>query len=122
MYALSKRVGKKGIPVVSAHPGVIVESQLLANSGIDEAWFGEAYKLAIERNDGNPLPPQTMKTLSQGAACVLFAALNPNVHKKAPVFLVENGIAEPKEYASNDANAEKLWALSEKMVGQKFDL
>ncbi|KAI9692623.1 MAG: hypothetical protein M1820_009500 [Bogoriella megaspora] len=121
-HALSKRLAKKGIPVVAVHPGVIVESQLLPNSGVDEAWFGEAYKLAIERNDGNPLPPQTTKSLSQGAACVLFAALSPSVREKSPVFLVENDIAELKEYATSEVNAEKLWAISEKLVDEKFGL
>lgn len=39
----------------------------------------EAYKLAIERNDGNPLPPQHMRTMSQAAATMLSALLDPSV-------------------------------------------
>ena len=40
----------------------------------------------------------------------------------SPVFLVENQIAEAHSYATDDNNAEGLWKLSEKLVGEKFDL
>lgn len=29
-------------------------------------------------------------------------------------------VAEAKEFATSEENAEKLWALSEKIVGEKF--
>jgi hypothetical protein len=36
--------------------------------------------------------------------------------------MVEKQIVEPKAYAINEANAEALWKLSEKLVGEKFDI
>ena len=39
----------------------------------------------------------------------------------SPALLVENHVAEAKEYATSEVNAEGLWKLSEKLVGQKFD-
>lgn len=47
-------------------------------------WFMEAYKLAIERNDGNPLPPQYMRSMSQAAATILAALLDPSVRGTIP--------------------------------------
>ena len=94
------------------------------------------------RHIGNPLPPQANATLSQGAAGFLVAALDQsdrgksNFHEhgekdtsidsqiaeSSPAFLVENQIAEAKGYATSEANAEALWKLSEKLVGENFDL
>ena len=37
------------------------------------------------------------------------------------VFIVENEVYnETKEYAMNDRTAEKLWKLSERLVGEEF--
>ena len=37
------------------------------------------------------------------------------------VFIVENEIyKETRDYANNDADADKLWKLSEKLVGEEF--
>ncbi|KAI9666122.1 MAG: hypothetical protein M1821_004057 [Bathelium mastoideum] len=96
---------------------MILESQLFTNSKVDNEWFGEAYKLAIERNDGIPIPPPPIKTLTQGAARVLAVTLDPAIRNKAPAFFVENKEAEVKEYATNEVNAEKLWSLSETLNG-----
>ncbi|KAI9691125.1 MAG: hypothetical protein M1822_008745 [Bathelium mastoideum] len=90
---------------------MILENQLFTNSKVDNEWFGEAYKLAIERNDGIPIPPPPIKTLTQGAARVLAVTLDPAIRNKAPAFFVENKEAEVKEYATNEVNAEKLWSL-----------
>ncbi|CAF9904224.1 MAG: hypothetical protein HETSPECPRED_003445 [Heterodermia speciosa] len=120
--ALGKKLRSKDIAVFAVHPGVIMESKLQVNSGITYEYFMEAYQLAIERNNGNPLPPQTTKTLGQGAATVVIAALDPSLRKSSPSLLVENQVAEAAPYATDEASAEKLWALSEKLVGQKIDI
>ncbi|KAL8785161.1 MAG: hypothetical protein Q9195_008753 [Heterodermia aff. obscurata] len=105
--ALGKKLRRRGIAVFAVHPGVILESKLQVNSGITKS---------------NPLPPQTTKTLNQGAATVIIAALDPSFRKSSPSFLVENQVAEAAPYATDEASAEKLWALSEKLVGQKIDI
>ncbi|CAI6331429.1 unnamed protein product [Periconia digitata] len=119
---LANRLKGKGIAVLVAHPGVTLESSLLANSAIDQEYFGEAYLLAIERNDGQPLPPQNMVSIEQAAGVVLYTALNPELRSKPAAFIVENGIyALTKDYAINDADADKLWELSESLVGERFE-
>lgn len=101
---------------------VTLESNLLANSAIDQEYFREAFALAIERNEGNSLPPQTMVSLKQAAGVVLYTALSPELRSKHAPFVVENEIYNStREYANNDADAEKLWKLSEKLVSETFD-
>ncbi|KAF2830346.1 NAD(P)-binding protein [Ophiobolus disseminans] len=79
---LANRVKGKGIAVLIAHPGVTLESSLLVNSAIDQEYFGEAFALAIERNEGKPLPPQNMVSLKQAAGVVLYTALSPDLRSK----------------------------------------
>lgn len=135
---LANRLKGQDIAVIIAHPGgksassvalrgpdryaVTLESQLLANSTIDQEYFGQAFALAIERNNGKPLPEQNMVSIEQAAGVVLFAALNPELRKKHAPFVVENEIYDlTREYANNDADAKKLWDLSENLVGEKFN-
>jgi len=118
---LANRLKGNGITVLIAHPGVTLESKLLANSAVDQEYFGEAFALAIERNDGQPLPPQNMVTLKQAAGVVLYTALNPKFREQSGAFVVENEIyKETRDYANNDADADKLWKLSEKLVNEEF--
>jgi hypothetical protein len=63
-----------------------------------------------------------MVSIEQAAGVVLFAALNPELRKKHAPFVVENEIYDlTREYANNDADAKKLWNLSETLVGEKFN-
>ncbi|KAF3402355.1 Retinol dehydrogenase 12 [Talaromyces pinophilus] len=121
-WALAKRLHGKDIPVLAVHPGVSQETQLWINSSIGQDWFMEAYKLAIERNGGNPLPPQHMRSMSQVAATILAALLDPSVRDKSPSFWVEHRGMDPLPYANDPKIAEDLWALSEKLVGEKFEI
>jgi hypothetical protein len=89
---------------------------------LDQVYFGEAFALAIERNEGKPLPPQNMVSLKQAAGVVLYTAMSPDLWSKHAPFIVENEIYDlTREYADNDADAEKLCKLSEKLVGKTFD-
>ncbi|KAK9760392.1 hypothetical protein K7432_015627 [Basidiobolus ranarum] len=63
------------------------------------------------------------KTIPQGSATHIVAAFDPSIKDQSGLYLrdaqVNNAAAQP--YALDAANAHKLWALSEKLVGQKFD-
>lgn len=49
------------------------------------------------------------------------AGLNFRKTEIPGVFVVENEIyKETREYANNDADSDKLWELSENLVGEKF--
>ncbi|RYP13365.1 hypothetical protein DL765_006906 [Monosporascus sp. GIB2] len=91
--ALSERVKKLNITVFAVDPGMAMDSNLTKNSGIDNDWFGEGFRIATER--GNE---------STGS------------------YLEECEIRDAKlaDYAKSLESAEKLWDVSEKLIGEKF--
>lgn len=88
--------------------------------------------------------PFVWKSLEQGTSTTLVAALDPALKGKyiptlglnhtssmlilgnhtdhSGVYLSDCQITETAEYTTNPDYAERLWELSEKLVGQKFDL
>jgi hypothetical protein len=59
------------------------------------------------------------KTLQQGCSTTLVAALDPSIPSGS--YLEDCNVAQAEAYAMDQERAEQLWALSEKLVGQKFD-
>ncbi|KAI1460253.1 putative short-chain dehydrogenase [Annulohypoxylon moriforme] len=116
---LRYKFGDRGLAAFAVHPGYVPDSQLQGNNGVDMNLMVEGYKLAIARNGGKELPPQTPRTLQEGCATILLAALDPTLREKSPALLLECKIyPDVKEYAISVENAEKLWALSEKLTRQ----
>ncbi|OTA68752.1 hypothetical protein K449DRAFT_461575 [Hypoxylon sp. EC38] len=60
------------------------------------------------------------KSYAQIGATPLNAALDPELPPKAPALLINSHIVECAEHASNHESVEKLWRLSEKLVGEEF--
>ncbi len=96
------------------------DSQLLINSGVDEEFLNEGIKLAMSRVPGGQMPPITLVTMQQAVASTLLAALDPSLHEKSPAFIKECQLMEALPYATDKVEALKLWALSERLVGEKF--
>jgi hypothetical protein len=68
--------------------------------------------------------PMKMKNQSQGSATTLFAAFSPDIADKSGAYLVDCKVDHQSpvmEYALDKGNAEKLWKLSEELVGQTFE-
>lgn len=64
------------------------------------------------------------KTVSQGAATTLAAALDPEIVGRNGVYLADCKVEHDNpvaEYAKSLENAERLWGLSERLTGEKFD-
>lgn len=99
---------------------MVLESRFLANGGVDEAFFAEGAKIDKERNEGKFVPATVPVSLQQGAATELFAALNPDLKSKSPMTLKECANMDVLEYARDRDEYLKLWALSEKLVGETF--
>lgn len=59
---------------------------------------------------------------SQGCATALTAALDPNLEVETGAYLEDCAVSKALEYATDLENAKKLWAYSEELVGQKFDV
>ena len=96
----------------AVHPGVI-ETELarhLPDGALDE------YR-------------ERMKTVEAGAATQVWAATAPEVATDTGAYLADCGLGVPGadtlangvcDYASDAANSQRLWELSERLVGQSF--
>ena len=106
------------------HPGSITSGM---QAHVPEAAMAEALK---QRQDtaakaGKELKRAKRKTLEQGCATTLVPSLDPGIAGQSGAYLDDCVIASddkaPPSYAQNIENARRLWDLSERLVGQKFD-
>ncbi|KAJ9619552.1 hypothetical protein H2203_008332 [Taxawa tesnikishii (nom. ined.)] len=97
------------------HPGVIFDTSLAGH--LDPASFGEISEIAL-KNTGVPFRVGEPKTVQQGVATTLVAALNPGSAESSGSYLEICTIHPLRSYASSTDNSERLWNLSEKLVGR----
>lgn len=118
--ALDKRLADKGVRAYSVHPGVIETELSRHMDEEDRALIG-----ARSEQVGNWF----VKTVPQGAATSVLAATAPELEGKGGVYLEDCQVAELEDesmafgvrsYALDPDAAERLWALSEQLVGQNF--
>ncbi|KAJ2957923.1 hypothetical protein NQZ79_g6389 [Umbelopsis isabellina] len=117
---LTKRYKSRGLAAYSLQPGV-VKTNLSRNSNFDkkprgpvkDAWGKEVV-----------IPIDKWKTLNQGVATHITAAFDANIKDQSGSYLEDSKIANDhvKPHANNEADAGKLWTLSEQLVGQNFSL
>ncbi|TVY36418.1 Short-chain dehydrogenase-like protein [Lachnellula subtilissima] len=119
--ALAEKLKSKGVQSFALQPGLIMESNL-GKHVTPESWQS-ALTIANETSGGKEIKMEEPKTLQQGASTALVAALDPSIAEFSGGFL-QDCVLRPVEqaYAKGKENADKLWALSEKLVGEKFDL
>ena len=125
--ALSRRLKDTGGLAFSVHPGGIF-TPLQRHLSIEEmtalGWLGP---------DGEPTPEvkAAFKTPAEGASTTVWAATSPLLAETAGVYCEDCNIAAPTEpesstaryrgvdgHACNDANAERLWDLSEALLAK----
>lgn len=130
--ALAKKLAKRGVKSYSVHPGNIQDTNLSAT--IDPSEWPIIGAMFAEKN----VEPPKAKTVEQGSSTTLTAALDPSLDSKfcitympaivltrislgaSGAFLDDCNPAKALDYASSPGNAEKLWALSEEIVGERF--
>lgn len=128
-----------GVRSYSVHPGIIVETDLSRDlSKEDLQRFG-----ALDENK-QPIhdPSKGLKSLSQGAATIVWCATSPKLKDIGGVYCEDAEIAEldrvaaadsgdaidakvmrgVAQYALDQDNAKKLWTLSEKLSGAEFKI
>ncbi|KAI8627615.1 NAD(P)-binding protein [Xylariaceae sp. FL1651] len=119
-YGLTNRLKHRGVTATAVHPGYngdtklgehltwddygAIDSIMLRNRGIEWVWEEPRFK-----------------NFSQIAATPLIAALDPDLPEKSPAYLQNSQIHEPDQHAKDPEAVEKLWKLSEELVGQKFE-
>ncbi|KAJ6584415.1 WW domain-containing oxidoreductase [Mycena capillaripes] len=114
---LSKR-SKGQINAYSLHPGVIFTNIMQKDESLPEM-----QKLGLLGPNGLPIQEKfTFRTLSQGAATTVVAALDPMLNDNPGAYLddcvVANELIGPA--SSDPVNADKLWTLTEQIVGETF--
>lgn len=72
-----------------------------------------------DRTSFNPISPQ------EGIATHVYGAFDPEILKRNGAYLLDTKVApdeEIKQYAVDKKNAERLWKVSEEIVGQEFGI
>jgi NAD(P)-dependent dehydrogenase (short-subunit alcohol dehydrogenase family) len=128
---LDRRWAVDGIRGYAVHPGVVVGTKLNSSAG-DEA----LRHMGLIDDDGRPIidPAVGKKTAQQGASTVVFAAASPLLDGIGGVYLKDNDVspiddrerqltadcipAEVASHAVDPHDSERLWAMSERMIGR----
>ncbi|KAJ6537218.1 hypothetical protein DFH09DRAFT_1324326 [Mycena vulgaris] len=114
---LSNR-SKGKINAYSVHPGVI-------NTNIMQKEEGISYLQGFDILDANGKPNTEKfewKTLPQGAATTVAAAFDTRLNGKPGAYLSDSTEANKDRapHSSDAANAEKLWSVTEEIIGENF--
>ncbi|MAM38583.1 MAG: short-chain dehydrogenase [Erythrobacter sp.] len=123
---LERRLAKKGIHAFALHPGGINTNLGRHMSEEEMASLMERIRKSAEERGEEPEP---FKTIPQGAATTCWVATTPALEGRGGLYCEDCHIAEQddqdtgggvRSYAIDPDKAERLWELSEKMVGQTF--
>ncbi len=117
---LDRRGHSAGVRSFAVHPGVIMTELLrhLEQEDFDLLTDGGKRELPL-------------KTVEQGAATSVWAATSPALADRGGLYLEDCQVAVPAEpgddggvesWALDEELADRLWALSERLVGQAFAL
>ncbi|KAJ7053895.1 NAD-P-binding protein [Mycena amicta] len=114
---LTKRSGGR-IQSFSLHPGTI-------NTSIEDnpETLKTLQSLGIFTPEGKPNTGKVQfKTREEGGATTVAAAIDPRIEGKGGAYLCDSVIADDQvsAFAADLANAEKLWAATEDILGEKF--
>lgn len=106
--SISEKLAQEGVRSIATHPGSI--------------WTDLSRDLDEEHQTLVSKTANFWKTLDQGSATTLVAALDPKLSEDTSViYLNDCQVAEPAAHAKDPTTAERLWKLSEEIVGQAFD-
>lgn len=119
---LEKRLAAHGIHSYALHPGGIMTNLGRHMTEDDMKWMMARFK--AEGGDG-----PTMKTIPQGAATTCYTATATELAGQGGVYLEDCHVAKVddedkdgsvRSYALDPVKAERLWDISEAMVGETF--
>lgn len=124
---LDNRAKASGVSAYSVHPGSIGGTELGR-----EAPLELFIKMGFLDADGNMLPEvaASLKTIPQGASTTVWCATSPLLNHIGGVYCEDTDIAAlasdtemsngVKRYSLDEADAKRLWSLSEELTGIKF--
>ena len=111
---LDRRLAPHGVRAYAVHPGMIV-TDLGRHMTRDD--FAELRERA-KRGPSGGLP--AYKTIPAGAATSVWAATATELAGTGGVYLADCAVAPAAPHATDPGDARRLWALSERLVGQEF--
>ena len=124
---LDNRAKEFGVRAYSLHPGSIGGTELGR-----EAPLELFVKMGFCDEQGNMLPEvaASLKTIPQGASTTIWCATSPQLNNIGGVYCEDTDIAVlasdtemsngVKRYSLDEADAKRLWNLSEQLTGIKF--
>ena len=114
---LEHRLGDRGVHAYAVHPGMISTELGRYMTRDDMAALQERAK----RGPSGGMPPR--KSLEQGAATTVYAATAAGLDEQGGTYLADCQVTDQHApWARDRESAARLWALSEKLVGQEFPL
>ncbi|KAH6613090.1 putative short-chain dehydrogenase [Boeremia exigua] len=119
--ALARKLGSRGLQSYSLHPGVNLETSL---SGAVEGGFSKEDIAELEAMNKKLgwTEDFDMKDLDECAATHVAAAFDPRLKPYNGAYLEDGNVSDRLQpTATNPEDIDKLWKLSEKLVGQEFD-
>ncbi|KAI1092709.1 NAD(P)-binding protein [Rostrohypoxylon terebratum] len=128
--ALNRRLASRGVRAYAVHPGSVRTNLQSHVVQVSQEEMRAMMDKVSQKVMGMPLAEYRQKnpwlTLQQGCATTLRAALDPDLVKQEGVYLQDCDLTTDtkwiKEWATDPELAEKLWTLSEELVGEKFDV
>jgi len=114
---LDRRLGDRGVHAFAVHPGMIATE-------LGRYMTRDDMTALVERATRGPsggMPPR--KTLEQGAATTVWAATATELDAQGGSYLADCQVTDQHApWARDPESAERLWTLSETLVGQTFPL
>jgi NAD(P)-dependent dehydrogenase (short-subunit alcohol dehydrogenase family) len=126
---LDYRASRFGVRAYSVHPGAVNGTELGREASVELF-----QQMGFCDTEGNLLPEVaiSLKTVSQGAATTVWCATSPLLNDIGGVYCEDADIAAlsadtstaggVKPYSLDEADAKRLWALSEEMTGAPFNI
>ena len=105
---LAKKLQKDGVTVNAIHPGGVNTSLGNQNNSL----LGRVLKIILKPFFRSPL---------KGANTIIYLAEIDGLSITG-AYWVDGRVAKTSHYSKNEAEAERLWRLSEKLVNQEFDI
>lgn len=122
-YALADKRKERGVLSFALNPGFVPTSKLMTN--VTNDMFADGKRVAQEALGGEEMPEGilSLKTLAQSSSTSLYSALAPELQNHSGSFLTDNAIwtGPLRAHVVGAEKQEKLWKLSEKLVGQDFE-
>ena len=113
---LAAKLKDQNVVAFSLNPGSITSP---LQRHMDDDTRQGAYAIAYKESYN--FEPPKLKTLQQGCSTQLRAALDPDLAKQSGAYLDDCQVVEYEEHIETYEAADKIWMVSEEMVGELFD-